>query len=148
MSQATRRRLVSGRSVPRSFTPAEANSALSEVRPLVERMVAARARVRELEGEQREVVQIIAGNGSGYGIGEARGDEYAAAAAELRDVVDRLLELGVEVKDPDVGLVDFPSRRGGEDVLLCWSAGEEAVEYWHDLEEGYAGRKPIDWEDG
>jgi len=111
-------------------------------------MVAARARVRELEGEQREVVQIIAGNGSGYAIGEARGDDYAAAAAELSDAVDRLLELGVEVKDADVGLVDFPSRREGEDVLLCWQAGEDAVEYWHDLEEGYAGRKPIDWGDG
>ena len=109
-------------------------------------MVAARARVRELEGEQREVVQIIAGNGSGYGVGEARGEAYTAAA-ELRDAVDQLLELGVEVKDPDVGLVDFPSRRAGEDVLLCWRAGEDAVEYWHDLEEGYAGRKPIDWSD-
>lgn len=110
-------------------------------------MVAARARVRELEGEQREVLQIIAGNGSGFGVGEARGAEYAAAAAELRDAISRLLELGVEVKDPDVGLVDFPSRRAGEDVLLCWRAGEEAVEYWHDLEEVYAGRKPIDWGD-
>ena len=117
------------------------------MRPLVERMVAARARVRELEGEQREALHIIAGNGSGFAVGEARGDEYAAAAAELRDVVGRLLDLGVEVKDADVGLVDFPSRRAGEDVLLCWRAGEDAVEYWHDLEEGYAGRKPIDWDD-
>jgi len=103
--------------------------------------------VRELEEDQREALQVIAGNGSGYGVGEARGDEYAAAAAELRDAVDRLLELGVEVKDIDAGLVDFPSRRAGEDVLLCWRAGEERVEYWHDLEEGYAGRKPIDWDD-
>jgi hypothetical protein len=139
-------RLRSLFSVERTFTPAEANSALSEVRPLVERMVAARARLRELEGEQREVVQIIAGNGSGYAVGEARSDEFTAAATEFEECIERLTSLGVQIKDVDVGLVDFPSRRGGEDVLLCWRAGEDAVEFWHDLEEGYAGRKPIDWD--
>jgi hypothetical protein len=108
-------------------------------------MVAVRSRLRELEGEQREVVQIIAGNGSGYAVGEARGEEFNAAAHELEECVGRLIELGVQVKDPEVGLIDFPSRRDGADVLLCWRAGEDAVEYWHDLEEGYAGRKPIDW---
>jgi hypothetical protein len=132
--------------VARSFTPAEANSALSEVRPLVERMVAARARLRELEGEQREVVQIVAGNGSGFAVGEARSEEFAAAAAEFGDCVERLTALGVQVKDADAGLVDFPSRREGEAVLLCWRAGEESVQFWHDLEAGFAGRKPIDWD--
>jgi hypothetical protein len=131
--------------VARTFTPAEANSALPTVRPLVERMVAARSRLRELESEQREVVQIIAGNGSGYAVGEARSDEFSAAAAELHETVEQLTKLGVQVKDADSGLVDFPAVRNGEDVLLCWRAGEEAVEWWHDLEEGYAGRKPIDW---
>ena len=130
----------------RTFTPAEANSALSEVRPLVERMVAVRARLRELEGEQRELVQLVAGNGSGYGVGEARSEEFAAAAAELQDCIERLTELGVEVKDIDVGLVDFPALREGEDVLLCWRAGEDAVEWWHGLDDGFAGRQPIDWE--
>jgi len=132
--------------VPRTFTPAEANSALPEVRPLVERMVAARSRLRELEGEQREVVQIIAGNGSGYAVGEARSDEFTAAAAELQASVEQLNDLGVQVKDAETGLIDFPAVRDGEDVLLCWRVGEEAVEWWHDLEEGYAGRKRIDWD--
>jgi hypothetical protein len=131
--------------VARTFTPAEANSALAEVRPVVERMVELRARLLELQGEQREVVQIIAGNGSGYAVSEARSDEFAAAAAEFETCLERLGALGVEVKDVDEGLVDFPSVRHGEDVLLCWRAGEGAVEYWHDLEEGFAGRKPIDW---
>jgi hypothetical protein len=131
--------------VARTFTPAEANSALAAVRPLVERMVAARSRLRELEGEQREVVKIIAGNGSGYAVSEARSDEFAAAAAELQDSLEQLTELGVEVKDADIGLVDFPAVRDGEDVLLCWRTGEDVVEWWHDLEEGYAGRKAIDW---
>ena len=129
----------------RTFTPAEANSALSEVRPLAERMVAVRARLQELQGEQREVVQIIAGNGSGYAVSEARSDEFAAAAAELESCLEALTTLGVQVKDLDTGLLDFPAVREGEDVLLCWRVGEDSVEWWHDLEEGYAGRRPIDW---
>ncbi|MBV8597699.1 MAG: DUF2203 domain-containing protein [Actinobacteria bacterium] len=131
----------------RTFTPAEANSALAEVRPLVERMVSLRERMRELEGEQRNVVQLIAGNGSGYAVGEARGEEFAALAGEVHDCIEQLNELGVQVKDVDTGLVDFPARRDGEDVLLCWRAGEDAVEFWHGLDDGFAGRRPIDWGD-
>jgi hypothetical protein len=131
--------------VARTFTPAEANSALSEVRPVAERMMAIRARLHELQGEQREVVQIIAGNGSGYAVSEARSDEFTAAAAELEACIEKLAQLGVQVKDSDTGLLDFPAVRDGEDVLLCWQVGEAAVEFWHDLEEGYGGRKRIDW---
>jgi hypothetical protein len=134
--------------VARTFTPAEANSALPEVRPVAERMVAVRARLQELQGEQREVVQIIAGNGSGYAVSEARTDEFAAAAAELERCLERLAELGVQVKDPESGLLDFPAVRDGEDVLLCWRVGEDAVEWWHGLDEGFAGRRPIDWGEG
>jgi hypothetical protein len=49
------------------------------------------------------------------------------------------------LKDLDAGLLDFPAVREGEDVLLCWHVGEPAVAYWHGLEEGFAGRKPVDW---
>jgi hypothetical protein len=61
--------------------------------------------------------------------------------------VERLEELGVVIKDLDAGLVDFPALRDGDDVLLCWRVGEPSVEFWHDLEEGFAGRKPIDWDE-
>jgi hypothetical protein len=108
-------------------------------------MVAVRARLHELQSEQRDVVQIIAGNGSGYAVSEARTEEFDAAAAEFTSCLEQLGDLGVEVKDPETGLLDFPAVREGEDVLLCWRVGEEAVAFWHDLEEGYAGRKPIDW---
>jgi hypothetical protein len=110
-------------------------------------MVAARARLRELQGEQREMVQVIAGNGSGYAVSDARTDEFAAAATELESCVEQLAVLGVQVKDADTGLVDFPALRHGEDVLLCWQVGEEAVEWWHDLEAGFAGRSVIDWDE-
>jgi hypothetical protein len=138
--------LRSGRAVAaRTFTPAEANEALSEVRPVAERIVQLRERMRELEGEQREIIQTIAGNGSGYAVSESRTPELQALVTQLEACVAELDVLGVQVKDLDLGLLDFPGIRRGEDVLLCWHVGEERVEWWHGLEEGYAGRKPIDW---
>ena len=115
------------------------------MRPLVERMVAARARLAEIEDEQLDVAHIVSGNGSGYAVGEARGEGFAEAAAELRAAVDELQAIGVIVKDADSGLVDFPAERDGEPVLLCWQLGEPSVEFWHDHAEGFAGRKPVDW---
>ncbi|MDQ1456248.1 MAG: hypothetical protein QOH28_1868 [Actinomycetota bacterium] len=100
------------------------------MRPVAERLVAVRARMRELEHAQGELVIAIGGNGGGY------------AATDLNEAQT---ELGVVLKDLDLGLLDFPSVREGEDVLLCWQVGEEAVTSWHRLEEGFAGRKPIDW---
>jgi hypothetical protein len=138
--------LRSGRAVSaRTFTPSEANEALPRVRAVAERMVALRERMRELESDQRELVQTIAGNGSGFAVSDLRSDEYSEVVARLERCVDELDKLGVQVKDVDLGLLDFPAVREGEDVLLCWHVGEERVEWWHGLEEGYAGRKPIDW---
>src|SRR3954454_17047661 len=129
------------------FTPDEANTALADVRPVAERLVAVRARMRELEQTQGELVTAIGGNGGGYAASDLN-----AAQAELVGLADaaiacvqRLEELGVEVKDLDLGLLDFPSERDGRAVLLCWHVGEESVAFWHGLEDGYAGRKPIDW---
>jgi hypothetical protein len=129
----------------RTFTPEEANSALRHVRPLAERMVELRARLTELEGEQREVVRIVAGNGSGEGVGDARTPEFAQLARELQEVTTELHLLGVQVKDADSGLLDFPAVRDGEPVLLCWQVGEPAVEWWHGPEDGFAGRREVDF---
>ncbi len=61
--------------------------------------------------------------------------------------VDRLEELGVRIKDLDAGLLDFPALRDGVEVELCWRVGEESVRHWHGIGEGFAGRKPIDWDE-
>jgi len=131
------------------FTPREANSALPEVREAAERMVALRSRLRELERTQGSLVTAIGSNGGGYVAGDlnAAQSEFRDLARALAACLERLEELGVAVKDPDTGLLDFPARRAGEPVLLCWRVGEDAVEYWHDLFEGFAGRKPIDWDE-
>jgi hypothetical protein len=131
----------------RSFTPGEANNALDEVRPVAERLVAVRARMRELEHTQGELVTAIGGNGGGYAASDlnAAQTELVGLADAALACVERLEDLGVVLKNIDLGLLDFPAERDGDEVLLCWKVGEDAVTTWHGLEEGYAGRKPIDW---
>jgi hypothetical protein len=133
----------------RVFTPAEANTALSQVRPVAERLVALRVRMRELEHAQNRLVTAIGGNGGGYAVNDlnAAQSELTTLAEAVVACVERLETIGVVVKDLDTGLVDFPAVRDGEDVLLCWRAGEAAVEFWHGLDEGFAGRKPVDWDE-
>ena len=130
----------------RTFTPTEANSALAQVRPLAVRMVEVRARLTELEDEQRDVVHIVAGNGSSEAVGDARTPEFSRLAEEFQRCFNELTDLGVEVKDVDTGLLDFPSVREGEEVLLCWQPGEALVEWWHGVEDGFVGRRRIDWD--
>jgi hypothetical protein len=129
----------------RHFTPEEANAALGQVRPLVEQMVEQRrAHVQALE-RQEELEGRIRGNGGG--IPPAQLAEAAAEvdrhARELAHAIDEIVELGVEVKDLDEGLVDFPALHRGETVLLCWQLGEDAIGYWHSPEDGFAGRRPL-----
>ena len=130
----------------RYFTPDEANAALDEVRPLAERMVEHRRRLLAANAKRAGLVGQIQGNGGGLAPSdlaelEVEIDHHSAA---LDGCIARLNEMGVLVKDLDSGLVDFPALRGDEEVLLCWRVGEDAVEHWHGLEEGFAGRKPIE----
>jgi len=131
----------------RIFTPQEANAALPELRPLVESMVAAKRALDEAQERRDDVAQRIAGNGGGIPPAELAALQAAVdgAAETLASAIESVQAVGVLIKDLDTGLVDFPAKRDGEDVLLCWHVGEERVEWWHGLEEGYAGRKPIDW---
>jgi hypothetical protein len=131
----------------RLFTPEEANAALPDVRRLAERMVAERRALVALGEELEAVQELIGGNGGSLDpgrVGELQ-EAVARGAAGLAGVVDEIQELGVQVKDLDRGLVDFPARHpeSGDTVLLCWELGEPDVAHWHDLEEGFAGRKPL-----
>jgi hypothetical protein len=130
----------------RYFTPEEANDALDEVRPLAERMVEHRRRQLEANAKRAGLVSQIQGNGGGLTPSDMAELEVEIDhhASELDRCVARLTHLGVQVKDTSTGLVDFPALHGDEEVLLCWRVGEESVDYWHSLEEGFAGRKPIE----
>lgn len=129
----------------RYFTPQEANEALALVRPLAEELVSHRRALLEAEERRADLGRRIAGNGEALDARdlvdlEAR---ITREAAELASFVVRIQDLGVLVKDLDRGLVDFPALRRDEEVLLCWHVGEDEVAYWHGVEEGFAGRKPL-----
>ena len=129
----------------RHFTAEEANELLPTVRPLAEQMVAHRRALAVATARHARVAAKIAGNGGGVNpqeVDELRGSMDAEAAAIVR-CVEELQELGLLVKDLDQGLVDFPALRGDEEVLLCWRVGEDAVAFWHGVQEGFAGRKPL-----
>ena len=131
---------------PRHFTLDQANAALAEVRPLAERMVAHRREVATLLSRRAELTSTIAGNGGDLVPGEL-GRVEAEIAEEAKGVaqcVNRIHGLGAQVKDADEGLVDFPALREDEEVLLCWKLGEDEIAFWHGLEDGFAGRRPVE----
>ncbi len=129
----------------RYFTVDEANALLATVRPLAERMVERRRELAVQLERQRELGEIVKANGGGFSPRLPSEIDAAVeeAAGELRDCVEELTGLGVQVKDLDSGLVDFPSLRDGEDILLCWQLGEDEIGWWHTLEGGFAGRQPL-----
>jgi hypothetical protein len=129
----------------RYFTAEEANELLPVVRTLVERMVLHRRALALATVRHARIAAKIAGNGGGVDPHEVDRlqSKVDAEAEAVVDCVDELQRIGVLIKDLDDGLIDFPARRGDEDVLLCWRLGEDAVEYWHTLDGGFAGRRPL-----
>ena len=127
------------------FTPDEANAALERLRPIAERMVAHRRALVEAQMRHAALAARIAGNGGDLTPSEVRAaaEDVAREAHRIADCVRLIDDAGVQVKDLDEGLLDFPARREGEDILLCWKVGEPRVAFWHGLEEGFAGRKPL-----
>jgi hypothetical protein len=131
----------------RRFTLEEAQELLdSELRALAERMVEERAKSRDLEARWRKLVIAIGSNGGNMERPEVRDLRAAVEAshAELQEMVGRFTAEGVQVKDMDRGLIDFPAQIEGQEALLCWQVGEERIAFWHSPEEGFAGRKPIE----
>ena len=129
----------------RHFTAEEANAALEQVRPLAESLVAHRRAQLAATARRARLTARIAGNGGDFDPQEPREleQEVEREAEAVARAVEQLDGLGVLVKDLDRGLVDFPALRGGEEVLLCWQLGEDEVGFWHGVEEGFAGRKPL-----
>lgn len=83
-----------------------------------------------------------AGEGNGGG-GEDAG-AYMVANVRFQEIVRQISDRGIQVKDLERGLVDFPHLRDGQEVFLCWHLGEETISYWHEIEAGYAGRKLLE----
>lgn len=129
----------------RYFTVEEANEALEEVRPLTEELVGHRRALVELQERQSVLTTRIAGNGGNvepHELEEVQ-EQLDEEVAGIARCVARIHEVGALVKDLDDGLVDFPATRDGENVLLCWRLGEAEIGFWHGLDEGFSGRKPL-----
>jgi hypothetical protein len=122
------------------FTVEEANALLPAVREIVRRAQRAYSRV----SESREAVRLAAESARLGGGGIVGGSGYVTALSDLADHAGRLEALGVQLKDYGRGLIDFPSLREGRVVLLCWQMGEgDRLEWWHEVEAGFAGRQPL-----
>ena len=128
--------------MPKSFTVEEADRTLPLVRRIVEDIVRhyaiwrERVQLFELEAANRRSDEPNAR-------AETLQRETQALAAEIDGFLRELDDLGVEFKGFDVGLVDFPGEMAGRQVYLCWRLGEPSVQYWHEVDAGYAGRQPL-----
>ena len=122
----------------RRFTLELANRSL----PLVKRIVSDIVHTHADAAKARQELERQPANGKGRPAQEAQA-RLEAALTRLEDYLDELSEVGCELKDFQMGLIDFVGRHQGRDVCLCWKLGEEKVTHWHELDAGYSGRQPV-----
>jgi hypothetical protein len=135
--------------MPRYFTLREAQQLLPKVEEQVRQAVYLKAEHQKAEEEVNRIVhQVMVAGGMLLDRQTllARRGRRDAMASRLNEIVEEIHSTGCQVKDLDMGLVDFPTLLSGNEVLLCWRLGETSIEYWHGLEEGFRGRRPIDQE--
>lgn len=122
------------------FTVEEANSLLPSVRPIVQKIQRAHRRLETFQTAAKHAAEGAEHGGGGL----ANGGRYAHLLVDLSVGAGELEILGIQLKDYGHGLIDFPSIREGRVVLLCWKADEgDCIEWWHDVEAGFAGRQPL-----
>jgi hypothetical protein len=129
------------------FTLSEAQTLLPVLEALLRKAQAAGNRAGELESEMQQLTQrIFLSGGMHVNVVQAarRRAEREKALQEARDTLLEIDEIGVQVKDLEKGLLDFPCVVDGQTVLLCWKLGEKEIGFWHTTEDGFAGRKPLD----
>jgi hypothetical protein len=125
------------------YTVPEARELVAHLRPLIAAMQLEQKRMQEELSLLNELTPAMQQNG------------YAAQAAEhekvilelgesIREKLDQFEHLGIEVKDIAHGIIDFPSERDGRIVYLCWQVDEETVSHWHEINDGFQGRQPLD----
>lgn len=117
---------------------------LAEARALLPQVSRWLARLGELRGElETHDATLRPAIAEGRDLGGHPVNRWLMAAAELKDVAAEFAERDIQIKDLDRGLVDFPAIINGREVFLCWERGEDDIEFWHDLDAGYAGREPL-----
>jgi Uncharacterized conserved protein (DUF2203) len=118
------------------YTRETANLLLDEVR---ERLVRLQRAYAEVAGHRSSMASSAGGNG-----GDAGASRWLASSRTAADELSWFRDRGIVVRDIEQGLIDFPGLRGGRQIYLCWRLGEDAVNFWHDRETGFAGRQPLE----
>lgn len=122
------------------FTVEEANDLLPSIRPKLEKL---RSLYKKID-VFREPVKAAAKAAESGGGGMENASVYVESLYEIGKLTAEFHNIGVELKDYSRGLIDFPSLKDGRVVLLCWQLGEdEKIEWWHEIEAGFAGRQPL-----
>ena len=131
----------------KTFTLDEAQSLLPVLEALLKRAVEGKQAAEEIEGELSELSRRIYLSG-GMKVDVTRvvrqRAEMETQLQRVRESIAEIDSIGVQVKDLEAGLLDFPCRIEDEVVLLCWRMGETAIEHWHTVEAGFQGRQPVD----
>jgi hypothetical protein len=131
----------------RTFTLHDAQMLLPTLESLLRTAIQSKKLIEDVEAELQEVAhRVFLNGGTLVNVVQIarRKAERERAVQRAKDAVAEIHATGVQVKDIDIGLLDFPCKVDGEIVLLCWKLGEDKIAHWHSTEEGFAGRKPID----
>lgn len=115
----------------------EARALLPSIRDWLERIAQARQRVENSEARLAPLLK------AGVDCGGAAVEQWIRALLEIKQSLGEFAAREIQIKDIERGLIDFPALRAGKEVFLCWELGEDDIEFWHDLESGYAGREPL-----
>ena len=131
----------------RTFTLDEAQDLLPILESLLRTSIDGKKLIESVDAELQATAQRVFLNG-GMSLNVVhfarRKAEREKAIQRVKDAMDEIDAMGVQVKDLDIGLLDFPCEVDGQVVLLCWKLGEKAITHWHGVSEGFAGRKPVD----
>jgi hypothetical protein len=139
--------MKSGVFMMKTFTLDEAQSLLPVLESLLKRAMESKAAAEDVQNELTDLARrIYVSGGMFVDVGKvaARRQVLDDHAKRARETVQEIDEIGVQVKDLDNGLLDFPCRLEDDVVLLCWKSGESTIEHWHTMESGFRGRQPID----
>ncbi len=131
----------------RSFTLDEAQSLLPVLESLLRTAIDGKKLIEAVDAELQELAhRVFLSGGLLVNIIQVarRKAEREKTIQRVKDALAEIDATGVQVKDLDIGLLDFPCQVEGRTVLLCWKLGEPGITHWHDTSEGFAGRKPID----
>jgi hypothetical protein len=131
----------------RTFTLDEAQTLLPILESLLKQGIQGKQLIEEVDAEQQEMVhRVFLNGGTRLDVVHLarRKAEREKAIQRVKDALAEIDATGVQVKDLDIGLLDFPCKVEGEILLLCWKMGEPRITHWHSTSEGFAGRKPID----